>query len=129
MAHRSTSEAVALYGTGEAVTAAGSGDIYEVTLFKYINTDDITGFVIAGSCLTDLADELDGLYAGLFKLTLQRLVYFVLFNIAETDLYSIVAVAFYGLIADDDVVAGLDDRYRDELAFLGKDLGHAQLSA
>ena len=40
MAHRSTSEAVALYGTGEAVTAAGSGDIYEVTLFKYINTDD-----------------------------------------------------------------------------------------
>jgi len=59
-------------------------------------------------------------------MALHRLGGLLFLNSAETELHSIIAVALDSLILKYDAGAGLNDRYRNNLALLGEDLRHTK---
>ena len=58
----------------------------------------------------------------------QGFVYFIIFNFTEAELYSVIAVGLNRFVLDNNVVARLYDRNRDNLAFFREDLSHTKFS-
>ena len=54
---------------------------------------------------------------------------FVFFDFAETELNCAIAVRVLRLVANDNVVAALDDRHGDNFALVGENLRHAEFNA
>ena len=57
-------------------------------------------------------------------MSLLRLIDSMFLYLAKPELDGIVAIILNGLVLNDDIVAGLDNRHGNDLAFVGKNLCH-----
>ena len=128
VAHRTASEVVTLDTAGKTLALGSTRNINKFSSTKYVNADGVTDFVFRSICKTHLANELYRADACLLEMAFQGFVYFIFFNFTEAELYCIIAVGLNRLVLDDDVVARLYDRNRDNLAFFREDLSHTKFS-
>ena len=62
-------------------------------------------------------------------MSLLRLIDSMFLYLAKPELDGIVAIVLHGLVLDYDIIAGLDNRHGNDLAFLGEDLCHTKFPA
>ena len=110
-------------------TFAGAGRVNAITHCEGVGLDDVADVVSAAIFKAELAKRFLRSDIRFVEVPFHGLGHLFQRDIAETDLDSLIAVVFEGLLLDNDARAGLNDRDRNDLAGSVEDLRHVDLLA
>src|SRR5690606_457364 len=119
-----TAEVPALDGTGEAFTLGLTGDVHQLSSLKNLGIDLVTNLELL-AFEAELPDAATGSDIRLGEVTGLSLGYTGRTTLADSDLYSAIAIAFFILELSDTIRLDLDDRNRNRDTILGENAGHA----
>ena len=118
-----------LHDTGEALALRDADHVDVLAGREPIDRDGRADFVRRRVVRSHLDEVLGRSDAAFREVTLHRLADARLFDLAEAELHGRVPVPLRGSDLRDDARPRLHDGDRDRPAFIGEDLGHAQLLA
>ena len=122
-------EVVPLHDAGEPLPLRDTDDVDVLARRELLDGDlraHLVGRRVVRSDLDEVLRRRDSTFR---EMSLHRLRNAGLFDVAEAKLHGGVAVAILGSDLRDDTRTGLNDGHRNGTAFIGEDLGHAQLLA